>query len=111
MNIVANEPQNDLQNESSENDDDWSTDEDELDEDEPSREIECRRCNRNYISGILFVRTTCGHLTCLTCMWEYATNFGKDNCPICGAVIDHMDSIHVTDLAFGQLKFRTNNHN
>lgn len=76
---------------------------------EPHGNILCRRCNRIYLSGTLFVRTICGHLTCLTCMWEYAINYGKNNCPICGAVIDYMDSVHVEDLPSGQLKFRKNN--
>lgn len=107
INIVANEPQDDLKNESSEDDDDWSIHE----IDERLREIECRRCGRTYTSGMLFVRTTCDHLTCLTCMWEFAINYGKNNCPICGTIIDYTDSIHVDDIESEPLRFRENNNN
>lgn len=105
VNVVTNEPHDELQNESSESDDNWS------ESDEDPTEIECRRCNRIYRSGILFVRTMCNHLTCVSCMWEHAINFGINICPICGGIIDYTETTHVDDIASGSLRYRNNNNN
>lgn len=104
-NVAENESHDELQNESSENNGDWP------EVDERLAEIECRRCNRTYTSGTLFVRTECNHLICVTCMWEYAINSGINNCPVCGGFIDYTESIHIEDIEDGPLCFRKNNNN
>lgn len=113
--IENNQRENDIneepQNEESDDDMDYPYYSDHSDEEmRDITEIECRLCNRVYSSGILFVRTICEHLICVPCTWEYATNFGRDTCPICQENIDYTESVHIDDIHDGNLRFRKNNN-